>query len=283
MMKRIPSGGDVYLTSGGRVLRRSDKLRSCGVSDGCTIQVTSGVRGGGRHKDKWSKAQKRQVTRQESVSNKGPAILDSVKDRVIQSIEEDERYRKIVENVSERKGIEAEQQMQYWMTKLQERPGGDMMECAVRWAVETWRKERGAEEEQEHRRQEEQEQRRQEKQEHRRKEEQEHRRQEEQEQRWQEEQEHRRQEEQEQRGRKSKSRPLEQRKKVGFDEEEQSDEPEVTSRFAEVRRGRGSASLVRGGDEMCWADETSRKGKGKSNKRKGEHEGKGGGFGSKGM
>ena len=46
------------------------------------------------------------------MSNKGPAILESDKDRVIQSIEEDERYRKIVDDVSERNGIEAEQRMQ---------------------------------------------------------------------------------------------------------------------------------------------------------------------------
>ena len=56
----------------------------------------------------------------------------------------------------------------------------------------------------------------------------------------------------------------------------------MTGRLAEVRSGRGSAGLVRGGDERYWADETSRKGKGKGNGGKGEHEGKGGGFGRKG-
>ena len=54
------------------------------------------------------------------------------------------------------------------------------------------------------------------------------------------------------------------------------------SGFGEMRTGRGSAGLVRGGDERCQADETSRKGKGKGNGGKGEHEGKGGGFGRKG-
>ena len=57
------------------------------------------------------------------------------------------------------------------------------------------------------------------------------------------------------------------------------DEPEVTGRLAEVSTGRGSAGLVRGGDERYWADETSRKGRGKTNGGKGEHEGKGGGVG----
>ena len=45
IVKRIPiSNQDVYVTSGGRVLRGSDRLRSCGVTDGCTIQVTSRMR-----------------------------------------------------------------------------------------------------------------------------------------------------------------------------------------------------------------------------------------------
>ena len=74
---------------------------------------------------------------------------------------------------------------------------------------------------------------------------------------------------------------------MNLDDEEQArakntDEPEVMGRLTEVRTGRGSAGLVRGGDERCWADETNRKGKGKGNGGKGEHEGKGGGFGHKG-
>ena len=65
MMRRIPSGGDVYVTSGGRVLRRSDELRSCGVVDGSTVQVVSRMRGGGRHKDKRSNAERKQAANQE--------------------------------------------------------------------------------------------------------------------------------------------------------------------------------------------------------------------------
>ena len=82
----------------------------------------------------------------------------------------------------------------------------------------------------------------------------------------------------------------EQGKHVRFGQEEQqeetkaesTDEPEVTGKLAEMRTGRGSAGLVRGGDERRWADETSRKGKGKGNGGKSEHEGKGGEFGRKG-
>ena len=94
-----------------------------------------------------------------------------------------------------------------------------VLECGVRWAVENKRTGRGGEQEQT------------------------------------------RKEEQEQ------TTGQEQGKKVRCREEEQSeetraestDEPEVTSRFVEMRTGRGSADLVRGGDERCWADETSRK------------------------
>ena len=46
------SVGDVYVTSGGRILRKSDKLKSCGVRDGSTVQVMSRMRGGEKHKDK---------------------------------------------------------------------------------------------------------------------------------------------------------------------------------------------------------------------------------------
>ena len=58
-------------------------------------------------------------------------------------------------------------------------------------------------------------------------------------------------------------------KQVRFGDEEQfeetraesTDEQKVTDGLVEVRTGPGSAGLVRGGDERCQADETSRKGK----------------------
>ena len=61
-MRQLQKDEDVYVTMHGRVLRRNEKLKSCGVTDGCTIQVTSRLRGGGKHKDKKSKAEKKQVT-----------------------------------------------------------------------------------------------------------------------------------------------------------------------------------------------------------------------------
>ena len=54
VVKRIPSSAcdskrDVYMTCEGRVIRRSDDLKGCGISDGGTLQVTPRLRGG-RHK-----------------------------------------------------------------------------------------------------------------------------------------------------------------------------------------------------------------------------------------
>ena len=250
VMRQVQKDEDVYVTMHGRVLRRNEKLKSCGVTDGCMIQVTSRMRGGGRHKDKKSKVEKKQVMRQEPLKSEGPAILESDKDAVIRMLEETEEYRKIVEDVAGGSDIEVERKMQHWATALQARAGVDkgqmrVMECGLRWTVEARRKGRRDEQEQ-----------------------------------W-------RQGEQGQHPGQEQSK---QGKQVRFGEEEQlgkteaenAGEPEVMGRTTEVRTGRGSAGLVRGGDERYRADETNRKGKGKGNGGKGEHEGKGGGFGHKG-
>ena len=53
------SDRDVYVTSGGRILRGSDKQKSFGVRDGSTVEVTSRMRGGGgKHREKKSKTEK---------------------------------------------------------------------------------------------------------------------------------------------------------------------------------------------------------------------------------
>ena len=71
IVKRIPiSDQDVYVTSGGRTLRRKDKLESCEVRDGSILEVTSRMRGGGRHKDKKSKSEKKQTTNPERPEEK---------------------------------------------------------------------------------------------------------------------------------------------------------------------------------------------------------------------
>ena len=44
VMRQAQKDEDVHVTTHGRVLRRNEKLKSCGVTDGCTIQVTSRMR-----------------------------------------------------------------------------------------------------------------------------------------------------------------------------------------------------------------------------------------------
>ena len=61
VMRQVQRDEDAYVTMQGKVLKTSEKLKSCGVTDGCTIQVTSRMRGGGKHKDKKSKGEKKQV------------------------------------------------------------------------------------------------------------------------------------------------------------------------------------------------------------------------------
>ena len=95
VVRQIPSNvhsRNVYVTCEGKVLRKGDELKSCGVSDGSTVQVV--MRGGQGH----SKAEKKQVKGQEPVSNKGLAILESDKDK---SDPEHRRGRK----VSEHRGV----------------------------------------------------------------------------------------------------------------------------------------------------------------------------------
>ena len=167
-------------------------------------------------------------------------------------LEENEDNRKMVERMSEGSDAEMEQQLQNHRTACREVLGWsqeqvEMMERGLRRAVEAKRK--GRSEEQEQRRQDEQDQRRQGEQ-----------------------------------GRNLGQEQSKQGKEVRFGEDEQleetraesTDELEVTGRLAEVRTGRGSAGLVRGRDERRWSDETSTKGRGKGNWRKGEHGSKGG-------
>ena len=102
IVKKIQiSDRDVYVTSGGRILRRSDKLESCEVRDGSTIQVTSRMRGGGKHKDKKNKVEKKQVAilrrseslqaqleqkdEEESKCDEGQAISEDVVQQVLET------------------------------------------------------------------------------------------------------------------------------------------------------------------------------------------------------
>ena len=257
------SDRDMYVTSGGRILRGSDKLESCEVRGGSTVEVTSRMRGGGRHKDKKSKSEKKQITIPEkpeqkrdgeSRSDEGPEMITM--EEAQRWLEEYKGYRKIVKMISE--GSNEDYGMQCFRAELHEKSGLDedqmkVLECGIRWAVEARRKERGEEKS----------------------------RQEQEEQRWQTEQ-----------GQTTEQEQGNQGKQVRFGEEQQlvkteaenAGEPEVMGRTTEVRTGRGHAGLVPGEDESRGLNETSRKGRGKGNGGKGEHEGKGGGgFGRKGF
>ena len=81
------------MTTQGRVLRRNETLESCGVTDGCMIHVTSRKRGGGRHKDKRNKAEKKR--------GRGVNGQEDQKDVVIQMLEGNEGCREIVKMISE--------------------------------------------------------------------------------------------------------------------------------------------------------------------------------------
>ena len=64
VVKRIPSSTcdskrGVYMTCEGRVIRRSDDLKNCGIGDGSTVQVMGKMRGGGKHMDRTRKAAKK--------------------------------------------------------------------------------------------------------------------------------------------------------------------------------------------------------------------------------
>ena len=51
------------------MLRRDEKLKSCGVTDGCTIQITSRLRGGGRSKNKTAGEKKKKKSPKEVEQN----------------------------------------------------------------------------------------------------------------------------------------------------------------------------------------------------------------------
>ena len=129
-VKKIPiSDQDVYVTSGGRILRRSDKLESCEVRDGSTIQVMSRMRGGGKHKDKKSKVEKKQAASaktpeqkftDEEEGDRGPAILESEKEAIIRMWEENDVSRKLIDVIPEGSDVDMEQALESYRTVSRE-------------------------------------------------------------------------------------------------------------------------------------------------------------------
>ena len=78
IVRRIPNSAgssrqDVFMTCEGRVLRCNDEMRSSGVSDGCTVQNMNEMRGGGKHRNKKNKVEKKQA--------KSPRSREPVRDQ----------------------------------------------------------------------------------------------------------------------------------------------------------------------------------------------------------
>ena len=86
------------MTMQGKVLRRNEKLKSCGVTDGCTIQVTSRMRGGkkaqGQEEQSGEASRQRKTTEQKFTDGKegdrGPGTQECDLDAAIRMIEENE-------------------------------------------------------------------------------------------------------------------------------------------------------------------------------------------------
>ena len=169
MLKRIQKDEDVYVTMHGRVLKRSERLKNCEVTDGCTIQVTDRLRGGGRHKDKRNRAETRQGTDANGQKDQQvelsfdkyqemtQAMTQAQKDIAIQPLETSEIYQRMITTISEAE--DEEHKIQRFGKQLQEilrldEEGAKKMEWRIRWAVEARKRRKYAEQGQ--RRQEEQ-------------------------------------------------------------------------------------------------------------------------------
>ena len=199
----------LYVMCEGKVLRRSEELKNCEDRDGCTVHVVSRVRGGGIHKDKESKAETKQVTRQEPMTGVTQETPKKDEDKMIKLLDEN-RMKSWVEFWSKGKYDEFGQRMEYWMSSLQERTEVDnercnIWKCGMRWAVGEGEK-RGEKHEQ------------------------------------------RRQEEQEQNAEQQPGKKVCFGEEEQLEETrvESTDEPEVTGQIGEMITGRGTAGLVRG-------------------------------------
>ena len=159
VMRQIQKDEDVYVTMHGKVLRKDEKLKSCEVTDGCTMQVTSRLRGGGKHKDKRSKADTKQGTEESgqkdqevgSMSDKCQEMTKDQKDALIQTIERNEGYRRLITTNSEAEDWEC--RIQRFGKQLQEKSEigeerAKVMEWGMRWAVEARKRRRDEEQEQ---------------------------------------------------------------------------------------------------------------------------------------
>ena len=83
VVRRIQNDEDAYVTMQGKVLKRHEKLKSCGVTDGCMIQVTSSLRGGGKHKDKKGQKERKRAAKPQGPEQKSEEEPRRDKDLVV--------------------------------------------------------------------------------------------------------------------------------------------------------------------------------------------------------
>ena len=164
IVKRIPTSAccnqcDVYVRAKGKCSKRSEELRSCGVSDGCIVQVNR-MRGGGKHRNKHNKAEKKTAASQKDAEpERGPqeheeekvfqSLLsrENAEDEVVRHFEETEGSRKIFAHLAEGSNSDMEQWIQLYteMTRL-----NDEHKKTIRRAVEARRRDTGREPTTEH-------------------------------------------------------------------------------------------------------------------------------------
>ena len=251
VVRQVQKDEDVYVTMQGKLLRRDEKLRSCGVTDGCTIQVTSRFRGGGRSKNKTAgekkkKSPKKVEQKDRSTEEKNLPEVDTIAEMLERSFrtgaggwsaemleammgmddEQTERMLKMLRShVSEELGCDPEMVIGGMKKFVQERKRRREVQREEEMAQQRQHEEAEAA--------------------------------------------HRQQRQQEE---VAQRQWQQQEEGTGKAKEEQE---------KEVRTGRGNAGLVRGEDERCRGSEASGKGQGKGHEGKGEH-GKKGGRGGKG-
>ena len=153
---------DVYMTCEGRVLRWSDELRSSGVGDGCTVQIMNMMRGGGKHRNKKNRAEKKPTAspensepktiqkaepvkgQQEPKIDKSLFSREKAEDEVIRHFEITEEPGKIIANLADGNNSDMEQ----WIQIYTESTGLDdehekTQANGIRRAVEARRKDSG--------------------------------------------------------------------------------------------------------------------------------------------
>ena len=146
IVRKIPnrvcsSKQEVYMTCEGRVLRWNDELRCSGVRDGCTVLIMSKMHGGGKHRNKKNKVERKPATcpqSQEPKEEKRILSCEDAENEVIQRIEENEETRKMIVRLAKGNNDDMERWIQIY-TEMTELDDEQKMAVAngIRRAVQT--------------------------------------------------------------------------------------------------------------------------------------------------